>query len=123
MNPGRTIFAQLVAAIHPQQFARMAARFPCRRATRTLNAWEHFLAMAFAQETFRESLRDLVVCLDARPSLRYHLGFRHRIARSTLAEANEQRDWRLFAAVAEHLLGKARRLYATDPTALADLNS
>jgi hypothetical protein len=123
MNPGRTIFAQLVAAIHPQQFARMAARFPCRRATRTLNAWEHFLAMAFAQVTFRESLRDLVVCLDARPSLRYHLGFRHRIARSTLAEANEQRDWRLFAAVAEHLLGKARRLYATDPTALADLNS
>jgi len=123
MNQGRTVFAQLVGAIHPQQFARMAARFPCRRATRTLNAWEHFLAMAFAQVTFRESLRDLVVCLDARPGLRYHLGFRHRIARSTLAEANEQRDWRLFAAVAEHLLGKARRLYATEPTALADLNS
>ena len=123
MNLGRTVFAQLVGALHPQQFARLAARFPCRRAPRTLNAWEHFLAMAFAQVTFRESLRDLVVCLDARPSLRYHLGFRHRIARSTLADANEHRDWRLFAELAEHLLGKARKLYADDPTALADLES
>lgn len=123
MNLGRTVFAQLLSVIHPQQFARLAARFPCRRASRTLNAWEHFLAMAFAQVTFRESLRDLVVCLDARPSLRYHLGFRHRIARSTLADANERRDWRLFAALAEHLLGQARKLYAADPTALADLES
>lgn len=123
MNSGRTVFAQLVSAIHPQQFARLAARFPSRRAPRTLNAWEHFLAMAFAQVTFRESLRDLVVCLDARPSLRYHLGFRHRIARSTLADANEQRDWRLFATLAEHLLGQARRLYADDPAVLADLES
>lgn len=121
MNLGRTVFAQLLSAIHPQQFARLAARFPARRAARTLNAWEHFLAMAFAQVTFRESLRDLVVCLDARPSLRYHLGFRHRIARSTLAEANEQRDWGLFAALAGQLLGKARQLYADDPTVLADL--
>lgn len=123
MNAGRTIFSQLVAVIHPQQFARISARFPCRRAPRTLNPWEHFLALAFAQVTFRESLRDLVVCLDARPNLRYHLGFRHRIARSTLAEANEQRDWRLFAALAEHLLLQARRLYATDPGALAELDS
>ena len=123
MHLGRTVFAQLISAIHPQQFARLAERFPCRRAARTLNAWEHFLAMAFAQVTFRESLRDLVVCLDARPNLRYHLGFRHRIARSTLADANEQRDWRLFAALAEHLLGAARKLYADDPAVLADLES
>ena len=123
MNSGRTVFAQLISVLHPQQFARLAARFPGRRATRTLNPWEHFLAMAFAQVTFRESLRDLVLCLDARPNLRYHLGFRHRIARSTLAEANEQRDWRLFAALAEHLLGQARRLYATEPSALAGLEA
>lgn len=57
-----------------------------------LSAWEHFLAMAFAQVTFRESLRDMEACVDARPSLRYHLGFRHRVARSTLAEANGSRD-------------------------------
>ena len=98
-------------------------RFPLPRAVRTLSAWEHFLAMAFAQITFRESLRDLVLCLDARPSLRYHLGFRHRIARSTLADANERRDWRVFAALAEHLLRTARSLYAQDPTGFASIES
>jgi hypothetical protein len=115
------VFAQLVSLIHPQQFARIAARFPTPRAVRTLSAWEHFLAMAFAQVTFRESLRDLVACLDARPSLRYHLGFKHRVARSTLADANESRDWRMFAALAEHLMGRARRLYVADDAPKGDL--
>jgi hypothetical protein len=123
MNSGCTVFAQLVSPIHQQQFGRLAERFSRRRALRTLSPWEHFLAMAFAQVTFRESLRDLVLCLDARAALRYHLGFRHRIARSTLADANERRDWRLFAALAEHLLSKARQLYADDPTPLAELES
>jgi hypothetical protein len=113
----------LLAPIHPQQFARIVDRFPLLRASRTLSAWEHFLAMAFAQVTFRESLRDLVLCLDARPSLRYHLGFRHPVARSTLADANERRDWRVFAALAEHLMGKARRLYAHEPSGLAQIES
>jgi hypothetical protein len=99
MHHGSPVFAQLVSLIHPQQFARIVERFPPARATRTLSLWEHFLAMTFAQVTFRESLRDLVVCLDARPNLRYHLGFRRRVARSTLADANEDRDWRVFAAV------------------------
>lgn len=93
------------------------------RASRSLSAWEHFLAMAFAQVTFRESLRDLVLCLEARPSLRYHLGFRHPVARSTLADANERRDWRVFATLAEHLMGKARRLYAHAPSGLAQIES
>lgn len=123
MHDGSPVFAQLVSLIHPQQFARIAARFPAARATRTLSAWEHFLAMAFAQVTFRESLRDLVACLDARPTLRYHLGFEHRVARSTLADANESRDWRLFAALAEHLMGKARRLYAPEPGAQAEFST
>lgn len=79
--------------------------------------------MAFAQVTFRESLRDLEACLDARPSLRYHLGFKHRVARSTLAEANEQRDWRVFAALAEHLMTKARRLYSADSSGIEGLQS
>ena len=117
------VFAQPVSVIHPQQFARIAARFTLRRAARTLSAWAHFLAMAFAQITFRESLRDLVVCRDARPVLRYHLGFRHRVARSTLADANEVRDWRLFAALAEHLIAKARRLYAPQTSEAAALGS
>jgi len=123
MNHGSPVFAQLLAPIHPQQFARIAKRFPLRRASRSLSAWEHFLAMAFAQVTFRESLRDLVLCLEARPSLRYHLGFRQRVARSTLADANERRDWRVFAALAEHLMGQARRLYAHEPSGLAEIES
>jgi hypothetical protein len=123
MHLGPPVFSQLLAPIHPQQFARIVDRFPLLRASRTLSAWEHFLAMAFAQVTFRESLRDLVLCLDARPSLRYHLGFRHPVARSTLADANERRDWRVFAALAEHLIGKARRLYAHEPSGLAQIES
>jgi Transposase DDE domain/Domain of unknown function (DUF4372) len=123
MNLGGPVFAQLIAPIHPQQFARIADRFPLNRASRTLSAWEHFLAMAFAQVTFRESLRDLIVCLDARPGLRYHLGFAHRVARSTLADANERRDWRVFAEVAGYLMRKARGLYAQDPTGFAQIES
>jgi hypothetical protein len=123
MHLGAPVFSQLLAPIHPQQFTRIVDRFPLLRASRTLSAWEHFLAMAFGQVTFRESLRDLVVCLDARPSLRYHLGFRHPVARSTLADANERRDWRVFAALAEHLMGKARRLYAHEPSGLAQIES
>jgi Transposase DDE domain/Domain of unknown function (DUF4372) len=123
MHLGPPVFTQLLAPIHPQQFARIAERFPLRRASRSLSAWEHFLAMAFAQVTFRESLRDLVLCLEARPGLRYHLGFRHPVARSTLADANERRDWRVFAALAEHLMGKARRLYAHEPSGLAQIES
>jgi len=123
MHLGPPVFSQLLSPIHPQQFARIAERFPLARASRTLSAWEHFLAMAFAQVTFRESLRDLELCLEARPSLRYHLGFRHPVARSTLADANERRDWRVFAALAEHLMGKARRLYAHEPTGLAQIES
>ena len=79
--------------------------------------------MAFAQITFRESLRDLVLCLDARPALRPHLGFSQRVARSTLADANERRDWRLFAALAESLMRQARRLYADEPSGLAEIES
>ncbi|HVU35179.1 MAG TPA: IS4 family transposase [Opitutaceae bacterium] len=123
MHLGAPIFAQLFAPIHPQQFARIAARFPLRRASRSLSAWEHFLAMAFAQVTFRESLRDLVLCLDARPRLRPHLGFSQRVARSTLADANECRDRRVFAALAEYLMRQARRLYAGEPSGLADIES
>ena len=123
MNPGSPVFSQLVSIIHPQKFARIAARFAALRAPRTLSAWEHFLAMALAQVTFRESLRDLVACLDARPRLLYHMGFRHRVARSTLADANETRDWRLFAAVAEHLMARARPLYEGDSSGIEGLDS
>ncbi len=85
-----------------------------RRRPRGLSVFDHFLALCFAQMTYRESLRDLEACLNARPAMKYHLGFRGRITRTNLAYANERRDWRLFATVAQLLMRRARKLYLTD---------
>jgi hypothetical protein len=109
------VFAQVMSVLHPQTFARCAALHPLRRKPRGLSVYDHFLALCFAQLTYRESLRGLEACLNARPSLRYHLGFRGRITRTNLAYANERRDWRLFASVAQVLMRRARQLYAEDP--------
>jgi len=115
MNQGRTVFSQVLDPIHPQQFQRCVARYQGEARVRTFSCWEQFLAMAFAQITFRESLRDIVDCLNARPDLLYHLGFRNPVRRSTLADANEQRDWRIYADLAQRLIAKARLLYQGDP--------
>jgi hypothetical protein len=106
------VFAQVMAALHQQTFAQCAALHPLRRRPRGLSRYDHFLALCFAHLTQRESLRDLVICLNAQPN--GHLGFRGRITRTNLAYANERRDWRLFAAVAERLMQRARRLYTTE---------
>ena len=82
---------------------------------RRLSCWDQYLAMAFAQLTYRESLRDIEACLQAMGAKRYHLGFRGKVARSTLADANESRDWRIFADFAHVLIDVARPLYAADP--------
>lgn len=108
------VFAQVMSCLHPQAFARCAALHPLRRRPRGLSVFDHFLALCFAQLTYRESLRDLEACLNARPAMKYHLGFRGRITRTNLAYANERRDWRLFATVAQHLMRRARKLYLTD---------
>jgi len=115
MPTSSPVFAQVMSMLHPQTFAQCAARHPLRRRPRGLSVYDHFLALCFAQLTYRESLRDLEACLNARPSLNYHLGFRGRITRTNLAYANERRDWRLFATVAERLMARARRLYAAEP--------
>lgn len=104
-----------MSVLHPQTFARCAAQHPLRRKPRGLSVYDHFLALCFAQLTYRESLRGLEACLNARPSLRYHLGFRGRITRTNLAYANERRDWRLFATLAQVLMRRARQLYAAEP--------
>ena len=114
MNQGRAIFSQVVDQIHPQQFDRLVGRYVPQATRMDFSCWDQFLCMAFAQLTFRSSLRDTVDCLMARRDLLYHLGFRSPIRRSTLADANERRDWRLFAALAESLIRKARRLYQGD---------
>jgi hypothetical protein len=114
MNQGQTIFQQLISFLPDREFRRCVERYQGNAGTRKLSCWEQFLAMAFAQLTFRESLRDIEACLCALGLKRYHLGFRGKVARSTLADANELRDWRIFADFAQVLIAIARPLYAAD---------
>jgi len=114
MNQGHTIFQQLISFLPDRDFRRCVARYQGNAGTRKLSCWEQYLAMVFAQLTFRESLRDIEACLCALGLKRYHLGFRGKVARSTLADANELRDWRIFADFAQVLIAIARPLYAGD---------
>jgi hypothetical protein len=121
MNAGSTIFTQLMA--HASRFAldRCIQRYRGNYRVRRFSCREQFLVMAFAQLTFRESLRDIEVSLGAVPERLYHLGIRHSVSRSTLAEANEKRNWRIYADFAHLLIAEARRLYAGE-SPLADLD-
>jgi uncharacterized protein DUF4372/DDE family transposase len=112
---GKTVFSQVVELIHPQQFHRCVERYGGDYKVRAFSCWDQFLSMALAQLTFRESLRDIEDCLSARSDQLYHLGFRSRICRSTLADANESRDWRIYADLAQLLVKRARALYASQP--------
>lgn len=112
----RPVFAQVITFLDPTEFARCAALFPMRRPPRGLSAFDHFLALVFAQLTHRESLRDLAVCLQSQRA--YHAGFRSRPTRTNLAYANQHRDWRVFAAVAEVLMRRVRQVYQHQPREL-----
>jgi hypothetical protein len=118
MNAGKTIFSQVVERVPHWEFRRLAAVHDHADGRRQFSSWDHFLALAFAQMTFRESLRDIEACLSIQNSLAYHLGFRARVTRSTLARANEERHWRLFAALTHRLIDRARRLYQDEPNVL-----
>ena len=115
MNLGRSVFAQLVAFLPDREFRRCVARYDGDRRYRGFSCWDQFLCMAFAQLTFREGLRDIEACLRSSPSRLYHLGIRGKVSRSTLADANEKHDWRIFADFAQILIRRARVLYADDP--------
>ena len=110
------VFAQVMSHLDPTEFTRCATRFPLRRPPRGLSAFDHFLALIFAQLTHRESLRDLAVCLQSQRA--YHAGCRSRPTRTNLAYANRHRDWRVFAAVAEVLMRRVRRAYQDQPREL-----
>jgi Domain of unknown function (DUF4372)/Transposase DDE domain len=114
MNSGKTLFAQLMDFLPWSSFARIVDRHDGDLRVRTLACTEQFRAMAFAQLTYRESLRDIEVCLSAQPSKLYHMGFREPVHRSTLSDANEARDWRIYAEFAQRLIRQARRLYADE---------
>ena len=117
MNIGKTLFAQLMDFLPWSTFARIVARYGGDARVRTLCCAEQYRAMAFAQLTYRESLRDIEVCLSARASKLYHIGFREPVRRSTLADANETRDWRIYAEFAHRLIACAfRRSRSLVPT-------
>lgn len=115
MHVGKNVFAQVMAWVHPEQFRRCVARYRGEYKVLSFSCYEQFLAMAFAQITYRESLADLEVCLRSRRDQLYHMGFRSTIAHSTLADANRERDWRIYADLAQRLIARARRLYAQEP--------
>ena len=115
MNIGRTVFSQLIEYLPHKDFQKCVARYNGERYVKRFSCWDQFLSMAFAQLTYRESLRDIEACLHAVGSKRYHMGIRSKVARTTLADANEQRDWRIYADFAQALIGMARPLYASDP--------
>lgn len=112
MNQGRTLFAQLLEHAPHTAFRRCVERYGGNHRVRSFTCWDQFLCMAFAQLTYRESLRDIEACLNASPERLYHMGIRGAVSRSTLADANERRDWRIFADFAQVLIRDARRLYA-----------
>jgi hypothetical protein len=115
MNQGRTVFSQLISFLPDREFRRCVERYQGDSRLRGFSCWDQYLAMAFAQLTYRESLRDIEACLRSMQGKLYHLGFRGKVARSTLADANESRDWRIFADFAQVLVGIARPLHARDP--------
>ena len=114
MFVGKLVFAQLMDFLPLHTFRRCVARYPSSYPTKTFSHLDQYLCMAFAQLTFRESLRDIEVCLRAHESKLYHLGIRGHVARSNLADANEKRDWRICRDFANALIAEARRLYAND---------
>jgi len=118
VNFGRTLFSQIMDFIPWSSFSRLVAKYGGDDRVRTLFCTEQLRAMSFAQLTFRESLRDIEACLGAQPTKLYGMGFRNPVARSTLADANELRDWRIWHDLAAILIRRARNLYADDDIGL-----
>jgi hypothetical protein len=118
MNSGRYVLSQVLEHIHWQTLKRLSARYRTETRVRHFGCRQQLICMVFAQLTWREGLRDIVTCLNARPEALYHLGFRESVARATLAEANEQRDWRLWEDLAKGLISQARTLYAGEDLGL-----
>jgi Domain of unknown function (DUF4372) len=115
VNSGRTVFSQLIQHLPEKEFQKCVARHDGDSNFRGFSCWDQLLAMAFAQLTYRESLHDIESCLRALQSKLYHMGFRGRVSRSTLADANESHNWRIFAEFAQVLIGIARPLQPLGP--------
>jgi hypothetical protein len=118
MNLGRTVFSQLLDFLPTYQFQVCVDRYQGDRYVKEFSCWDQFLCLAFAQLTYRESLRDIEACLRSQRAKLYHMGFRGRISRNTLAHANHRRDWRIFADFARVLVAQARQMYRDEPFAV-----
>jgi hypothetical protein len=118
MNSGHYVLSQLLDLIHREQFHRCVRRYRGDYKVKHFSCWQQFVCLVFAQLTWRESLRDIQACLNARTDQLYHLGLRAPVKRSTLADALATRDWRIYADLAQHLIAQARRLYADEPLSL-----
>src|SRR6266567_7513488 len=114
MDPGKLVFAQFMDFVPRHDFDACVRRYRGDRRPRGFSCRDQFLCLAFAQLTFRESLRDIETCLRALEPKLYHAGFRGRVSRSTLADANLVHDWRIYADFAQVLIDRARRLYSAD---------
>jgi Domain of unknown function (DUF4372)/Transposase DDE domain len=114
MNSGRTIFSQLIQHLPLKDFHKCVSRYQGDHYLKSFSCWDQYLAMAFAQLTYRESLRDIEACLRAMDAKLYHMGIRGKISRTTLADANESRDWRIYADFAMKLIAIARPMYANE---------
>src|SRR3989337_1795716 len=114
MNQGKTIFSQIMSFIPKNIFDYLVSEYKGNYRYRTFSCWDQFLCLAFAQLTFRESLRDIEVCLRSNSEKLYHMGIKGNISRTNLSRANETRDWRIFASLAHCLINEALSLYAKD---------
>jgi transposase len=114
METGRTVFAQLIDFLPRYDFQQCVQRYKGNYKIKSFSCWDQFLCMAFAQLTYRESLRDIEACLRSAQHKLYHMGFRGKVSRNTLAHANEIRDWRIYADFAQILIARARHLYVND---------
>jgi len=114
MDPGKTIFTQVMEFLPVYEFHKCVQRYNGHYKVKHFSCWNQFLCMAFAQLTYRESLRDIEACLRSAQRKLYHMGFRSNVSRNTLAHANQIRDWRIYADFAQILIGQARRLYIND---------
>src|SRR5499433_159766 len=114
MNAGQTVFAQLMNFVPRYEFRLCVEQYRGDYKVQSFSCWDQFLTMAFAQLTYRESLRDIEACLRARSTKLYHMGIRSRVSRNTLAHANQVRDWRIYADFAQVLIRTARQLYADE---------
>ena len=114
MNTGRTVFSQIIDYLPLTEFRKCVQRYRGNYKVKSFSCLDQFLCMAFAQMTYRESLRDIEACLRSMQNKLYHMGIRGKVSRNTLAHANETRDWRIYADFAQILIHQARRLYADD---------